>query len=387
MLNPFCAGEALTMGVELELQLVNLRDFDLTRGAESLLAALAKSPRADCIKPEITESMIEVNSAVHTSYRALLRDLDDIRAEICAAAEKLNIGVAGGGAHPFHHWAERRIFPTERFSAISELYGYLAKQFTVFGQHVHIGCASGDAAVQLIHKLAAYVPQFIALAASSPFSQGADTAYASSRLHAVSAFPLSGHMPPVTTYAQFERYFDHMASFGIVRSMKDFYWDIRPKPEYGTLEIRVCDTPLDIETAAAIGAFAQALCAWLAEQPCASAWEDEYHVYGYNRFQACRFGFDAEVVEVGSKHLVPLREQILKALDAVASHAHDLGSSEAIALLRERTAAANNGARWMRDSLVREGSLADVVRDMCGLWARPALDAGAGNGASEATPG
>ena len=133
MLTAFQPSEPLTMGVELELQLVNLRDFDLTRGAESLLSALAKSPRIACIKPEITESMIEVNSEVHTRHAQLLSDLAQIRTEVSTAAAKLNIGVAGGGAHPFHHWADRRIFPTERFSALSDLYGYLAKQFTVFG--------------------------------------------------------------------------------------------------------------------------------------------------------------------------------------------------------------------------------------------------------------
>src|SRR5690606_18723840 len=117
-------------------QLVNLRDFDLTRGAESLLCALERSPRAANVKPEITESIIEVNSGVHARHEDLLRDLSGIRAELCTAAERLNIGIAGGGAHPFHHWAQRRIFPTERFSALYALYGYLAKQFTVFGQHV-----------------------------------------------------------------------------------------------------------------------------------------------------------------------------------------------------------------------------------------------------------
>jgi glutamate---cysteine ligase / carboxylate-amine ligase len=286
MLPAFKSVEAFTIGIELELQLVNLRDFDLTRGAESVLSALTKSPHARNVKPEITESMIELNSDVHVHHADLLCDLVSIRDALSAVAGKLNIGIAGGGAHPFHHWSQRRIFPTERFSALSDLYGYLAKQFTVFGQHVHIGCASGDAAIRLAHELARFVPHFIALAAASPFSQGEDTAFASSRLHAVSAFPLSGHMPPVPDWAAFEDYFERMARFGIVRSMKDFYWDVRPKPEYGTIEIRVCDTPLDVEVAAAIAAFAQTLCVWLSEQPAADR-DLDYHVYDYNRFQAC----------------------------------------------------------------------------------------------------
>ncbi len=369
MLPRFRASEALSMGIELELQLVNVRDFDLTRGAESLLSALAKSSRARNVKPEITESMIEVNSEVHTRHADLLRDLTEVRAALCAAADKLNIGIAGGGAHPFHHWSQRRIFPTERFSALSELYGYLAKQFTVFGQHIHIGCASADQAIVLTRRMARFVPHFIALAAASPFSQGEDTAFDSSRLHAVSAFPLSGQMPIVADWTGFKRYFDRMAGFGIVRSMKDFYWDVRPKPEFGTIEIRVCDTPIEIETAAAIAAFAQALCAWLTDQTEAAddVAEDAY-VYDYNRFQACRFGFGAQIADVRSGRSVSLRSEILAILQQLEGCAARLGSTTALAFLRSRVTSEVNDAQWMRALHARSGSLADVVRTMCERW-------------------
>jgi carboxylate-amine ligase len=373
VLGAFRASEALTMGVELELQLVNLRDFDLTRGAESLLGAVAKSRRAENVKPEITESMIEVNTDVQGNYADLLQDLTELRSELRAAAEKLNIGIAGGGAHPFHHWAERRIYPAERFSALSELYGYLAKQFTVFGQHIHIGCDNADTAIRLTHELARFIPHFIALAASSPFVQGEDSAFASSRLHSVAAFPLSGHMPPVENWAQFEHYFERMAGFGIVHSMKDFYWDVRPKPEFGTIEIRVCDTPLDVETAAAIAAFAQMLCAWLSEHPSRGNFGDYYDVYDYNRFQACRFGFGAHIADPSSGQPVSLRSQLLQTLEDLAPWARRLESSEAIDLLHAWATAETNGASWMRSRRADFGSLADVVRAMCSRWVEPRL--------------
>lgn len=368
MLEPFRSSKPLTMGVELELQIVNPRDFDLTRGADSILGALTKHPRAAAVKPEITESMIELNSEINSNYSDLLADLGQIRTGICDAAAKLNLGIAGGGAHPFHRWTERRIYPTERFARLSGLYGYLAKQFTVFGQHIHIGCASGDACVRLTHGLSRYIPHFIALSAASPFSQGEDTAFATSRLHAVSAFPLSGHMPAVGSWDEFQSYFDRVAGFGIVQSMKDFYWDIRPKPEYGTLEVRICDTPLDLETAAALAAYTQALCAWLTEHPGAGSVADGYLVYGYNRFQACRFGFAAESIDPVARKRVPLREDLLATLSAVMPYARELGGEPAIELLRGRAQAEENGAVWMRKALERHGALNGVVREMCVLW-------------------
>jgi carboxylate-amine ligase len=244
----------LTMGVELELQIVNRRDYNLTRGSDDLLQIINKTEHGYDIKPEITESMIEIATSVHTDHTEMLAELRAMRTLMVSAAEKLNLGLAGGGAHPFQHWEDQRIYPTDRYRLVSELYGYLAKQFTVYGQHIHIGCPSGDEAIRLSHLLARHMPHFIALSASSPFYQGVDTTFQSSRLTSINAFPLSGTMPFVTDWESFNAYFNKMAHLGIVASMKDFYWDVRPKPEYGTVEIRVCDTPLTIETAVALGA-------------------------------------------------------------------------------------------------------------------------------------
>src|SRR5690349_11450834 len=255
----FTRSDPLSLGVELELMVLNRHDYNLVRGAPDLLARLEKVDLDGEVKPEITESMIEVNSAVNSHYSDLLAELVRVRDAIVIASERLNVAIAGGGAHPFHRWKDRRIFAAERFQRVSSLYGYLAKQFTVFGQHIHVGVQNGDDAVYLTHRLARYIPHFIALSASSPFSQGEDTSFETSRLHAVSAFPLSGQMPPVHTWAEFNKYFDEMAGYGIVASMKDFYWDIRPKPEFGTIEIRICDTPLTVELAAQLAAYAQTL--------------------------------------------------------------------------------------------------------------------------------
>src|SRR5688572_7071495 len=293
----FKPSAALSVGIELELQLVRPHDLDLARDAAELLARLDRRKLPGAVKPEITESMIELNSSVHTRCGALLGELDLMRRAVTEEARVLNVRVAGGGSHPFHDWTDRRIFPTERFRFVLERYGYLAKQFTVFGQHIHVGCATGDDAVYLVHMLTRYVPHFIALSAASPYYQGQDTSFQSSRLTAVSAFPLAGHMPFVADWAQFTDYFARMRQFGIVASMKDFYWDIRPKPEYGTIEIRVCDTPLTVRRAALLAGYAQALAAHhLAERSLQPA-RAVYLVNSYNRFEACRFGIGGDLVE------------------------------------------------------------------------------------------
>jgi carboxylate-amine ligase len=330
-LEPFKISQPLTLGVELELQLVNLTDFDLAEASPDMLYLLRRVPFPGNVTPEVTESMIEINTDIHTKHAELLDQLQHIRDLLVHAGDKLNVGVCGGGAHPFQKWFERKIFPKPRFKEVSALYGYLSKQFTVFGQHVHIGCRSGDEALFLLHSLNRYVPHFIALSASSPYFQGVDTLFNSARLNSVFAFPLSGRAPFILNWAEFERdYFSKMEHTGVVKSMKDFYWDIRPKPEYGTIELRVCDTPLTVERAAALACYLQALCRHLltrAEEPPV---EDDYLVYNYNRFQACRFGLDGTLVHPKSHETLSLREDILTTLRHLEPHAEALGSLAAL---------------------------------------------------------
>ena len=176
----FQASKLLTVGVESELQLIDRRTGDLTRAASDLIALVSKKPFPGEIKPEITESMLEISSSIHTSFATLTAELMAMRNTLVAGADRLDIEVAGGGAHPFQRWYDRQIYDRPRFRHVAGLYGYLAKQFTVFGQHVHIGCENGTH-LWLLHRLSSYIPQFIALAAASPYFQGVDTSYDCSR--------------------------------------------------------------------------------------------------------------------------------------------------------------------------------------------------------------
>jgi carboxylate-amine ligase len=368
---PFKLSQPLTLGIELELQIVNTRDYNLTRGASDLLGALAKSEHPGDIKPEITESMIEMSSSVHERHVKLVAELRTMRDAVAAAARKLNLGIAGGGTHPFQIWNDRRIYDTERFNHLAGLYGYLAKQFTVFGQHIHVGCVDGDEAVYLTHTLSRYVPHFIALSASSPFQQGEDTVFDSSRLSVVNAFPLSGTMPLVRDWEEFEAYFSRMQGFGIVKSMKDFYWDIRPKPEFGTVEIRVCDTPLSVDRAAAIAAYAQALARYLRLERPRPISAEPCLVYSYNRFQACRYGMEASLIDPCDGGSAPMRQDLAATFSRIAPHAEELGSRPLIQGLLMGAQDSANDARRLRARLKETQSFADVVRWQCEQWMQP----------------
>jgi carboxylate-amine ligase len=360
-LETFKTSQALSLGVELELQLVSLNDFDLVPASPDILELLGRKSFPGRVTPEVTESMIEIATDVHTGYSSLISQLREMRNVLIQAGDRLNIGICGGGTHPFQLWSERRIFNKPRFKEVSLLYGYLTKQFTIFGQHVHIGCASADESLFLLHALNPYVPHFIALSASSPFVQGNDTLFNSARLNSVFAFPLSGRAPYFRRWEDFEqKFFAKMEHTGVVKSMKDFYWDIRPKPEFGTIELRICDTPLSVERSAALAGYLQALCKYLLDRNESDPSEDDYLVYNYNRFQACRFGLDGTIVHPKSYEQISLRENILTTLRRIQPQADALGSSAALEHIYQ-IAHQGSDANYLRHEYEERGSAEGMV--------------------------
>ena len=361
-LEPFQKSAALSLGVELELQLVNTHDYDLAPYAEDMLRLMEKLPLPGSVVPEMTSSMIEISTGVCQSASEVLGQLSQIRDALVKSADKLNIAVVGGGTHPFQRWHERRIYDKPRFRELSELYGYLCKQFTIFGQHVHVGCPDADTALLTLHRMSRYIPHFIALSASSPYVQGQDTAFDSARLNSVFAFPLSGRAPLALTWDEFTVYYNKMTATGVVKSMKDFYWDIRPKPEFGTIEIRVFDTPLTVERAAALSGLVQSLAAWFMQDQPFMPCEDDYLVYTYNRFQACRFGLEADYVDPGTGQHMLLRDHILLTFGQIERHSTALGAHAFLHLLQSSVERGANDARWLRERQGEEELLAEVIR-------------------------
>jgi carboxylate-amine ligase len=231
---------------------------------------------------------------------------------------------------------------------------------------------SGDLAIELTQRLLPYIPHFIALSAASPFAQGEDTSFETSRLHAVAMFPLSGHMPRLRDWQDFCAYFAEMTSYGIVESIKDFYWDIRPKPEYGTVEVRIFDTPLTVEMAAALGALVQTLAVHLlnsdAEKNTPVGDVASTRVYGYNRFQACRFGFDAQLANPHTRQSEILGESLQALLTRLMPVAAQLGTVRPLMMLQELAAAQQNGASWMRAMHAQCGDLRDMMVQQAELF-------------------
>lgn len=361
-------SQDLTLGVELELQLINPETCDLSTSARRLMKDLENNPCEKLIKPEITQGMLEINSSVHHYAKDVFNELKFINHHLLDKTQHMGIMLCGGGVHPFQKWKHQKIYPTPRFIKLYKQYGYLAKRFTIFGQHIHVGCSSGDKAIYLTMALSRYVPHFIALTASSPFYQSVDTGFDSSRVSIVNAFPLSGVMPYQKNWQSFTEYFKEMRLLNIIKSMKDFYWDIRPKAETGTVEVRICDTPLTIEAATAIAAYIQALANFILENQDTEINEKIYMPYSYNRFQASRYGFSANFINPYTKQIQILQEDMLDTIEKILPFAKILDSEDIILDIKNRVINQHNDAFRLRSIYAKTGSLQALVKQQSAIW-------------------
>ncbi len=370
-LPPFAASRPGTMGIELELMVLDRLTYDLMPAAPDILRLLDMQAKKWVATPEITTSMLEVATSILDGYGPAAAEIEEIRASVQHAAFRVGAAISGGGAHPFQKWNEQRIYPKERYRESARKYGYLAKMFTVFGMHVHIGVPDGDEALRVCAWLTQRAPLFIALSANSPCWQGEDSGFCSARSNVVGAFPMSGTLPPhIRSWRGFSDYFARLASHGIVNSIKDFYWDVRPKPEYGTIELRVLDTPLHPAYAAALACYARELCLEVVEA--AGAWplDGARELYAWNRFNAARDGVEASWINPCTGEERPVRDVVLDDLARLSARSADPDFGKACAMIGRLM---DNGgqARWLTAHIAAGAGMNDVARVASEMFESP----------------
>ncbi|KTD21276.1 YbdK family carboxylate-amine ligase [Legionella londiniensis] len=365
---PFKKSKAVSIGVELEYQIIDRDTFALASRAIDIFRCLKSNPFNCRIKPEINQSMIEINTSIHLSAEAMLEELRQLQSYLIDKTSHLNIGFCGGGIHPEQKWISQKVFPRERYIKIAKIYGYLAKQASVFGQHVHVGCANAEDALYLTHAFARYIPQFIAISASSPFYEGTDTGYFSTRSAVFNGFPMSRVMPFLQNWQEFTAYFYKMRDWGIIESMKDVYWDVRPKPEFGTVEIRIFDTPLKLEKAVMIAAYVQSLALYLLAERPFKLTEELYFAYQHNRFQASRYGLEAKLVDTDNNKELPLMDDIMSTEKKIKTYSAQLGCEKYVQKLMDEVNDNGNDAMILRNLYKEYGSFPKIISIQYQSW-------------------
>ncbi len=325
----FARSPRLTLGVEVELQILDWKTHDLCSGARHLLQHLAKSSKMEhaCIKPELFQSMIEVNTGVCEDVAQVRRDLSAAFTQLRIAGNALGLEFASAGTHAFASHEDMVVFPAERFRYILNRDRFLARRLLIFGLHVHVGMRDGDMAVAMMNAMLAKAPCFLALSGSSPFWRQEDTGLASSRTTVFEAMPTAGTPPTFATWAQFEEHVHVLLASRSIESLKDLWWDVRPSPEYGTLEMRICDALPTLSETLAVVALAQAFIARCDDMrraghafPRPATW-----LMRENKWRVTRWGIDAELVVDERGTVRKLRDELQRMLVECEPYAERLG--------------------------------------------------------------
>jgi len=339
----------MTLGAEIELQVLDATSRDLSPGAPALLERLTSEPR---IKPELLQAMLEVSSGVCDDVGQLKADLQETIARLRAAGRTLGLTFSAAGSHPFASWRDRLIYPGERFQYLIDRNRWLARRLMIFGLHVHVGMRDGAHAVAMLNGILPYLPHALALSASSPFWHGYDTGLASSRITLFEALPTAGHPCTFRTWEEFQALYRAMIRSRAVTSIKDLWWDVRLHPDYGTVELRICDGLPTLSEAVAMVALVQLLFARLDRYRDGRTFEPPpYWILRENKWRASRWGLDAEIVVDERGHTRLLRDEMGQLLPALEPLAVSLGCSTE---LRRLGAIVEHGPSYARQRRVFE---------------------------------
>lgn len=254
----FQASLTTSLGVELELQILDRDTGDLASGAVRILKACAEESIKG-VTAELMQSMIEIKTGVCPDVESAREQIVGTLRRVRNIASSLGFDLALGGTHPFHRPSTSVVFPQERYEKIQDRLAWLTYQRVVFGLHVHVGVPSGDLAIGLINMLVMYLPHLVALSSNSPFWQGVDTGLASSRVALYRLLPHAGVPRYFRKWKEFRTYCQVLRDCHTIHSFKDIYWDIRPRPDLGTIEFRICDTPPSLAVTFGLVALVQSL--------------------------------------------------------------------------------------------------------------------------------
>ncbi len=306
----FKSTKQVTIGLEWELQILDRQSLDMSDRVQPLLEAL---PGVPWVKPEFIQSCVEIASKVCTSVTELKAHLEAVVQQLKPICRELGLCLCGAGTHPFCQRLAL-ITPLPRYLKQKSLYRYLARSQMTFATHVHLGMPDAETALGLMREFKAYFPVLIALSANSPFWRGYETGFACYRQRILASGRSYGIPPSFSDWAQFCRFFAVMRRAQVFESLRDIHWDVRPRPDFGTLEVRVMDAQSSLRDALAIAAFIQALADYFLDTPPALRpsilpkplpWWLEKENY----FQATRLGSGARYIDdQGGIH--PLREII-----------------------------------------------------------------------------
>ncbi|GAA4282855.1 glutamate--cysteine ligase [Brevibacterium daeguense] len=367
----FAHSERSTLGVEWELALVDSSSLDLVPRAGEVLDAVSRMPELEGrVVGEMLTNTVEVVTGVHRTVSGIRREILDIVGRLRTITDQLGISLMCAGTHPFSRWVDQEVTDKERYAELINRTQWWGRHMLIFGVHTHVGIDHRDKVLPILSALLAYVPHLQAVSASSPFWDANDTGYASNRAMLFQQLPTAGLPYQFDTWADYERYTDDMLTTGVIDQINEIRWDIRPAPNWGTIEVRVCDGMPTIAEVAAVTAFVQCLVddfsARLDAGETLPRMPDWFHFE--NKWRAARYGMEAIIIENAEARERLVTTVLAEEVERLRPVAQRLGCA---AELEDMLRFAEAGASYQRQRacLAAGGDLRAVARQLVGEFA------------------
>jgi glutamate---cysteine ligase / carboxylate-amine ligase len=343
-MEPKFTGPSFTIGIEEELMILDSESLSLANAIEAVLEEYGEG---DDVKPELLESVLEIATRPHPTARAVGDDLRALRRGVAEAAGRRGLLIGSAGTHPFAMWEDQRVSSRPRYRELIAALRFVARQEIIFGLHVHVGLDDREKAIHVANGMRVHVPILFALAANSPYWRADATGFASTRMPIFRAFPRVGIPPFYDGWEDFERRIRFMMDTGVIDDYTFLWYDVRPHPNFGTVEIRAMDAQTRVEHTLALAAMIQAMVKELSEH------FDEgkqlanypYEMLDENKWLAARHGMDGELVDLPSRDRVQAKALARRLYDRLREHAQDLGSAAELEGIEDILERGNGAAR------------------------------------------
>ena len=361
-MEPKFTGPSFTIGIEEELMILDPKTLALENAIETLLEEYGEDGD---VKPELLEPVLEIATTPHPDTNAAGRQLRELRRAVSAAAERRDLCIGSAGTHPFALWEDQRVSKRPRYRELISALRFVARQEIIFGLHVHVGLDDPEKAIHVANGMRVHVPILFALAANSPFWRADETGFASTRMPIFRAFPRVGIPPYYEDWEDYERRIGFMVDAEVIEDYTYLWYDVRPHPNFGTVEIRAMDAQTRVEHTLALAALIQAMVKELAEHYEAGKQLGRYpyEMLDENKWLAARHGMDGELVDLPERRLVPAKELAKRLYDRLREHAQDLGSAAELEGIPD-ILHHGNGAHRQRVVYEANRDYAEVMREI-----------------------
>ncbi|NOZ38706.1 MAG: YbdK family carboxylate-amine ligase [Planctomycetes bacterium] len=360
----FTSNARPTLGIEIELGLVDDHTMALSSSFANLTERLPKNHEA-LLKPELMQCVIEIITDVCETVDEAETDLTQKITAIEAATDELGLRLWWGATHPFSSWREQQVTPDERYYQLVELLQELARRLVTFGLHVHVGVDSGDKAVMICDRILRHLPTLLALSCSSPFWEGRQTGLQSHRSKVMEGLPTAGLPTLMRNWSEYVWLVNHMVDTGFINTIREIWWDVRPHHAFGTVEVRVCDMPGNLEDTLAISALIQCLVKALSDEIDGGTYQHDCHpmMVRQNKWRATRFGTGAHLVDSFTYQVVTVAQAVDNLVDRLTPVAANLGCEHHLERCRHIAASPSWADRQM-SILAETGSAEEIVRQL-----------------------